>query len=290
LGDTDCKVINKTTKNDNHSKNSFDMKYPKNHNGRNICLSFLLLGVFFTEVNAQTETKGKDTLSMVSVRAASGVDPINIKSRILFTSHINNPKGPAVNIMNNAGVLVGIRNWYIGFYGSAATVLSGIPGEGFKSGCGDFMITLQDRFYMHGKHGLAITGALVFPTGKRGFGSQYFSFTPVFTWLYEFNRSLIMVIQPQYSFHLVKDPAYPPLRLLSARAIVAKFTKTGYAFCLQVKPVINLQSDSFYCYVSPFVNRALGAGFNVLFLYDIPVNKTAANLGPAFEIGINRYF
>jgi hypothetical protein len=92
-------------------------------------------------------------------------------------------KGPEINITNSAGLLVGIKNWYIGLYGSAVTVLSGIPGEEFKSACGDFMITLQDRFYMHAKHGLALTGALVFPTGKRGFGTQYLSFTPVFTWL-----------------------------------------------------------------------------------------------------------
>jgi hypothetical protein len=257
---------------------------------KNILTEAVFLCQFFNNVTAQTETTHKDSISIESVRAASGVDPIIIKSRILFTSYINDPKGPAGNIENNAGILVGIKNWYLGINGSVVSVMSGIPGEGFKTGAGDLMISIQNRFYLKGKNGLAIAGAVVFPTGKRGYGSQYLSFTPVFTWLYAFNRSLILVIQPQYSFHLMKDPLYPPLSLLSARAIFAKFTKTGYAFGLEAKPTINLQSDTFYCFLSPLVNKSLGAGFNVLLLYDIPVNKPAVTMGPTFELGINRNF
>lgn len=50
---------------------------------------------------------------------------------------------------------------------------------------------------------MAITGAIGFPTGKQGFGSQYVSFTPVMTYLYLIKPSLILVIQSLYTFHLM---------------------------------------------------------------------------------------
>lgn len=250
----------------------------------------VLLCFLFAEANAQTDTKQKDTTSIEHVRAASGIDPIIIRSKIVFTSFINNPKGPSGSITNTAGLSLGVKNWAVGIYGSEVTVLSGNPGEGFHSATGDFMLSLQNTVYSRGKHAIAVTGVLTFPTGKKGCGSQYFSLTPVLTYIYALKPSLIFAVQPQYSFHLLKDPVYPPLRMLSVRSLVAKFTKTGFVYGLEIKPTINLEADKFYLFLSPFVSKSLGAGFNVLFLYDMPINKPARDKGPTFQLGINRNF
>ena len=249
-----------------------------------------ILCLCFTQANAQTGNKEKDTTSMETHRAQSGIDPITIKSRVMFTSYLYDTKGPSGTINNTAGFMIGIKKWYLGMYGSAVSVMTGKPGEGFSTGAGDVLLTVQNRIYMHGRHGVAITGAIEYPTGKRGFGTQYLSFTPVLTYLYAFNPSLIIVVQPQYTFHLMKDPAYPPLSLLSARVILAKFRRTGTAYGIEAKPAINLQSNVFYAYVSPFLSKALGAGFNLVLLADLPLNKNAVDKGPTYEIGLNRFF
>ncbi len=256
----------------------------------NLFFTIVLFCLFSAKATAQTESKQTDTTSIEHVRAQSGIDPITINSRVLFTSYINDPKGPSGIITNTAGITLGIRKWYLGMFGSTVSFMSGKPGEGFSSGTGDVLLSVQNRVYMHGRHGIAITGVIVYPIGKRGFGSQYLSFTPAFTYLYAIKPSLIMVLQSQYSFHLMKDPAYPPLSLLSARAILAKFKRTGTAYGLEAKPTINLQSNVFYFFLSPFLSKSLGAGFNLILLADIPLNKHAVDKGPTYEIGINRIF
>jgi hypothetical protein len=251
-------------------------------------VGMLLFCFFSTNVTAQTDAKQEDTTSIEHIRAESGVDPIIIHSKIAFTSYINDPKGPSGRIINSLSLTLGIQRWTMGLKGSLVSVLSGIPGEGFHTGVGDFELSLQNKVYAHGKQAVAVTGVLAFPTGKIGYGSQYFSFTPVLTYLYALNPSIIFALQPQYSLHIMKDPVYPNLRLLTFRALAAKFTKTGIVFGLEMKPIINIEANIFYLYTSFFVGKSLGAGFNILFLCDIPVNKPAMGKGPTFQLGISR--
>lgn len=262
--------------------NNFDMRY-------SLLIGIALCGFFSTYVTAQTETKQESTTSIIEhVRAESGVDPITIRSKIVFTSFINDPKGPSGRITNSLNLTLGIKRWSMGLGGSFVSLMTGNPGEGFHSGVGDFVLSLQNKIYAHGKQAMAVAGVLTFPTGQSGYGSQYFSFTPVLTYLYAFKPSVIFVLQPQYSMHIMKDPLSPNLRLLTIRALAAQFTKTGFVFGLEMKPIINIEADIFYLYVSPFFGKSLGAGFNLLFLCDIPVNKPAIGKGLVFQLGINR--
>lgn len=250
----------------------------------------VLLCVFSTKAIAQTETKQEDTTSMENLRGESGVDPIIIHSKITLNTFICDPKGPSGSITNMANLTLAFRKWSFGLEGSYKTLMSGNPGEGFHSNGGDLKFTLTTKIYKKGKHSFAATGKLIFPTGEKGYGSQYFSFTPAITYIYSLKPSLILAVQPQYSFHIMKDPLYPNLSLLTIKALFAKFTRTGSAYGIEIKPTINLTSDEFKIFISPFVSKALGSGFNILLLCDIPANKYAVDEGPTFQIGINRNF
>jgi hypothetical protein len=254
----------------------------------NLFIGIVLFCLFSTKVTAQTDTKQEDTTAIEHIRAESGLDPIIIHSKIAFTSFINDPKGPSGRIANSVSLSLSVKRWSIGLKGSLVSVMSGNPGEGFHSAAGDFELSLQNKVYAHGKHAIAVTGVLAFPTGKMGYGSQYFSFTPVLTYIYALKPSVIFALQPQYSFHVMKDQLYPGLSLLTVRALAAKFTKTGLVFGMEMKPIINIEANIFYLFTTLFVGKSLGAGFNILFLCDAPANKPAVEKGPTFQFGINR--
>jgi hypothetical protein len=101
---------------------------------------------------------------------------------------------------------------------------------------------------------------------------------------------LILALQPLYTFHLIKDPVYPDLSYLSIRALIARFTKKGSAYGLEIKPNMNLTAHTFEPFLSPFLSLNMGGGFNMLLLCDIPLNESAVKTGPTYQLGINRNF
>ncbi|MHB8054316.1 MAG: hypothetical protein ACYDH3_03615 [Candidatus Aminicenantales bacterium] len=255
-----------------------------------ISFGLVFFCLFPIVVTAQTDTKPKEKTEYERIRGESGVDPIIIHEKIGFTSLYNDPKGPAGKITNSISLALGIKIWSMGISGSMVSVMSGHPGAGFQSALGDFGISFQNTVYKHGKSSLAVAGQLTFPTGGPGFGSQYFSFTPILTYIYALERSVILALQPQYSFQILKDPVYPNLSLLTVRTLVAKFNRTGSAYGLELKPILNFEADILYFYVTPFLSLSLGDGFHMIFSCDVPANHNAVVKGPNFQLSINRTF
>jgi hypothetical protein len=129
------------------------------------------------------------------------------------------------------------------------------------------------------------------PTGKPEFGSQYFSVTPSMTYSYTFNPSLFFATQPQYSFGLMKDPAYPDLSVLTIRSFLAKFTSSGLFFVFEPRFIFDLANGKTDFLISPIVGKSLGAGFNLIGLLEIPVTSNFRNTrGTLYQFGFNKNF
>jgi hypothetical protein len=255
---------------------------------KNVCnhlIILALLSFLFKGLNAQT-----DTLSIENIRGLTGIDPIIVHSKIQYNLYVLDIKGPSAKITYTPGVSFGVKRWSTSVKASVVSLISGIPGEGFKSGIGDIKLSVQTRIYSKNKHSIAVSGELAIPTGKNGYGCQYFSLTPILTYTYAIVPSLIFALQPQYSFHLLKDPISPDLSTITVRSLIAKFTKKGSAYGLEVKPACNLTTNTFTAFLSPFLSNSLGGGFNMLLMCDLPLNHSAVETGPTYQLGINRNF
>jgi hypothetical protein len=89
----------------------------------------------------------------------------------------------------------------------------------------------------------------------------------------------------------MKDSLYPNLSVLTVRVFLAKFTKTGYFFVFEPRPIVDFGNDNFDFIVSPIMGKALGAGFNLLFLMEIPTKAaTFDSRGIMYQFGINKSF
>jgi hypothetical protein len=243
------------------------------------------LCVLYTPALAQ-----KDTTSMEHIRGQSGIDPILIHSKMQYNLYVLDTKGPSAKLTFAPGISFGVKGWGVGVRGSAVTDFSGIAGEGFHSSFGDIHLSLQKKVLKVGIHSVAFAGDVGIPTGKAGFGSQYFSMSPMVTYTCTIRPSLILAIQPQYTFHFLKDPMYPDLKTLSFRTLIAKFTNSGHAYGLELKPNLNLEAKDFTLFFTPFLSLNITSGFNMLLLCDIPTNQSAVKKGPTFQFGINRNF
>jgi hypothetical protein len=148
-----------------------------------------------------------------------------------------------------------------------------------------------NAFYVKGKSALAASAEISMPTGKPEFGSQYFSITPALTYSYTIQPSLFLAVQPQYTFHVLKDPIYPSLSVLTVRSFIAKFTKKGYFYVFEPRPVFDFGNNTTDLILSPIIGKSLGGGFNLLFLAEFSTNasvkKTRGNL---FQLGFNKNF
>lgn len=237
---------------------------------------------------AQTET---DSLKLEQLRRESGVDPTRVQSRGGYTFLIYDQEGDAGQINNRLSLNLGVNRWNFSMKYEAITRTTGEPGSGFTSGMGDIKFSLLNAFFVKGKHALAGGAEFSMPTGKPGFGSQYFSVTPSLTYSYTIKPSLFLAVQPQYTFELMKDPAYPSLSVITVRSFLAKFTNNGYFFVFEPRPVIDLTNDSFDLVLSPIIGKALGGGFNLIVLAEFPTNETTIkNRGNLYQFGFNKNF
>jgi len=122
-------------------------------------------------------------------------------------------------------------------------------------------------------------------------GSQYFTDTPSVTYSCTINPTLFFAVQPQYTFDLLKDPLYPSLSVLTIRAFLAKFTKKGYFFVFEPRPIIDFENNNFDLIISPIVGKALGGGFNLIGLVEIPTSKSGIErMGALYQFGFNKSF
>lgn len=250
----------------------------------------LILFLFFIAGKslAQSET---DSLKLEQLRRESGVDPTRVQSRGGYTLLIYDQEGSAGQINNRISLNLGVNRWNFSMKYEAITRITGEPGSGFTSGMGDIKFSLLNAFYVKGKHALAGGAEFSMPTGKPGFGSQYFSVTPSLTYSFTIKPSLFLAVQPQYTFELMKDPAYPSLSIITVRTFIAKFTNHGYFFVFEPRPVIDLTNDSFDLILSPIIGKALGGGFNLILLAEFPTNETTIqNRGNLYQFGFNKNF
>ncbi len=249
---------------------------------------FLVAVLPFGLTRAQDKT---DSLKLEKMRAESGVDPTRVMSRAGYTLLIYDKSGPAGQINNRLSMNVGVNRWSFSAKYDAVMITPVNPGEGFESGFGDMKFSVLNAFYVKGKNALAGSVEFSLPTGKPGIGSQYFTATPSLTYSYTVNPTLFLAFQPQYTFALMKDPLYPEISVLTIRAFVAKFTKTGYFFVIEPRPIFDFMNDSFDLIVSPIIGKALGGGFNFIMLAEFPTKSSSyESKGALYQFGFNKSF
>jgi hypothetical protein len=252
----------------------------------------LLFTIFILFIAAKSFAQTKtDSLKLEQLRRESGVDPTRVQSRAGYSLAIYDQEDAAGQINNKISLNVGVNRWNLSMKYEAITRTTGEPGSGFSSGMGDIKFSLLNAFFVKGKHALAGGAEFSVPTGKPGFGSQYFSVTPSLTYSYTIKPSLFLAVQPQYTFDLMKDPASPSLRVITIRSFLAKFTNNGYFFVFEPRPVFDLTNDSFDLILSPIIGKSLGGGFNLIVLAEFPTNETTIkNRGNLYQFGFNKNF
>jgi hypothetical protein len=237
---------------------------------------------------AQTET---DSLKLEQLRRESGVDPTRVQSRAGYSLLIYDQEDAAGQINNRISLNMGVNRWNLSMKYEIVTLNTGEPGSGFSSGMGDIKFSLLNAFFVKGKHALAGGAEFSVPSGKPGFGTQYFSVTPSLTYSYTIQPSLFFAVQPQYTFALMKDPVFPSLSVITVRSFLAKFTNNGYFFVFEPRPIYDLTNNSFDLILSPILGKSLGGGFNLILLAEFPTNETTIkNRGNLYQFGFNKNF
>ncbi len=248
----------------------------------------MLTALPLVRLKAQDKT---DSLKLEKIRAESGVDPTRVMSRAGYTVLVYDKTGSAGQINNRLSLNVGVNRWsFSGKYDAVMTTPVN-PGEGFRAGFGDLKFSVLNAFYVKGNNALAGSVEFSLPTGKPGIGSQYFTATPSLTYSYTINPTLFLAFQPQYTFDLMKDPLYPEISVLTIRAFIAKFTKQGYFFVFEPRPIIDFENNSADLILSPIIGKALGGGFNFIILAEFPTKSSSYETkGALYQFGFNKSF
>jgi Putative MetA-pathway of phenol degradation len=253
--------------------------------------SSLLAIALLTTFSTLFAQQKSDSVDLEKLRKESGIDPTRVQSRAGYSFLMYDLEGSAGQINNRLSLNLGVNTWNFSMKYDVISRTTGEPGTGFASGMGDIRFSVLNAFYVEGKHALAASAEFSMPTGKPGFGSQYFSATPAITYSYTIKPSLILAFQPQYTFQLMKDPLYPNLSVLTIRSFLAKFTKTGYFFVFEPRPIFDFGNNTVDFIISPIIGKSLGAGFNLIVLAEIPVtNSYRDNKGILYQLGFNKNF
>jgi Putative MetA-pathway of phenol degradation len=251
----------------------------------------MIVLILISWINSSMGQSDSDSSKLEQLRTESGVDPTRVRSRAGYTLMIYDQPEQAGRVNNRLSINIGIGKWAFSAKYDVSAISTGVPGTGFKAGMGDIKFSMLNAFYVKGKSALAAAAEFSVPTGKPGFGSQYFSVTPSITYSYTINPSLIFATQPQYSFDLIRDPIYPNLSVITVRSFLAKFTKTGYFFVFEPRPVFDLGNNNTDLVISPIIGKSLGAGFNLIGLIEIPLTSNLRNTqGTLYQFGFNKNF
>lgn len=232
----------------------------------------------------------QDTADLEKLRTESGVDPTRVATRVGFSMAVYDQQGSAGQINTKPALTIGVGHWSFAVKTDVVT-RTYANGDGFRSGMGDIRFSLLNAFFISGKHAVAGSVEFSIPTGGAGFGSQYFSMTPALTYSYTINPSLILAVQPQYAFDLMRDAATPALSVLTIRSFLAKFTPSGYFFVFEPRPVFDFSNNRTDLVLSPIIGKGLGKGFNLIALMEYPLSKfTRDNRGVLYQFGFNKNF
>lgn len=232
-----------------------------------------------------------DSIDLDKMRTESGVDPTRVNSRVGYSILYFDQSENRSQITNRASLTLGVNRWSFSVKPEIISIHNGVSGSGFQNGMGDMKFSILNAFYVKDKNAMA--GAVEFglPFAKEGLGTPYFTATPSLTFSHSFNESLIFAIQPQYTFDLAKDAIYPDLSVLTVRAFLAKFTKSGYFFVFEPRPIYDFENEQFDFIISPIIGKALGAGFNLIGIIEIPTKQvTIENRGILYQFGFNKNF
>lgn len=253
---------------------------------------FLLGNTVLFQLNSIAQkSNAKDSAAIDKLRTESGVDPTRVQTRVGYTFLVQDQKASAATITNRANLNLGVNRWSIKMTYDIVTRSFGKPGEGFKSGMGDIRLSFLNAFFVKGKHAMAASAEFQMPSGGTDFGFGYFSVSPSFTYSYTINPGLFFATQPQFTMHLMKDPVFPPLQILTIRSFLAKFTKTGMFFVFEPRPVFDLGNKRTDFVISPIIGKSLGGGFNLVFLGEIALTNNMQNTrGQVYQFGFNKNF
>jgi hypothetical protein len=158
-------------------------------------------------------------------------------------------------ITNRASLTMGVNRWSLAIKAESLTRTPTIPGTGFKSGFGDIRFNVLNAFFVKGKHALAANAEFAIPTGGQQYGAGYFSVTPALTYSYTIHPTLFLAFQPQYSFSIMKDPAFPDLSVVTLRSFLAKFTQSGFFFVFEPRPIFDLGNNKTDFVLSPYYRQ-----------------------------------
>lgn len=259
-------------------------------------LTFLLLAAAAIPCHAaEPEEDAPETVD--EVRTQSGVDPTRVTSKLGFSTWIYDREANNMLINNRVGLTSGIGNWSFNIRLDMVS-LNTLPGRnGYVSGIGNLKTTILNAFYNDGRHALAASIGLSFPTASQiiddaaGLNS-YFSMTPALTYTYTINPSLILALQPQYAFSLSKGEEYfPDMSVFTMRIFIAKFWDSGMFFVFEPRPIYDFYNKQFDMILSPIVGRTLGGGYTLSFLAEIPVKERSLHkTGVLYLLGISKTF
>lgn len=256
-------------------------------------LTLLLLLPAFASFAQEPE----EHLSLEEVRTQSGVDPTRIISKIGFSTWYFDKEAGNAQVNNRISATFGVDDWAFNVRMDLVSI-NNVPGRrGFVTGAGNMKVNILNSFYNNGRHALAASVDLAFPTASQAIDAAaglngYFYLTPALTYSYTINQGLMVAAQPQYSFALAKGEAdYPAMSLLTVRMFIAKFWDSGLFAVFEPRPMYDFTRDRFDLILSPIVGKALGGGYTLTFLAEIPVRKESLhNVGALFLIGVKRTF
>ncbi|HSR37642.1 MAG TPA: transporter [Phnomibacter sp.] len=245
----------------------------------------------FSMLIASAASAQADSAALEKLRRESGVDPTRVQSRAGYSLLYQDQPGTKATITNRLSLNLGVGRWALQVRTEAVTRTPEVPGQGFQSGFGDLRFNVLNAFFVKGKHALAANAEFYVPTGGTRYGVGYFSVTPAITYSYTIKPSLVLAVQPQYTFDISRDPLYPALSVITIRSFLAKFTESGYFFVIEPRPSFDLENHKNDFVLSPIVGKALGAGFNLIFLAEIAFTENRRNTwGHVYQIGFNKNF
>ena len=257
-------------------------------------LFFLPLAAWAVSASAQDTPDSSKADRANEIRTQSGIDPTRVSSRVgySFMYYLQDAGNAQVN--NRLSASLGVNRWNFSLKADFVSTNT-VPG-GFATGFGDLRFTVLNAFYVHNRVALAGSVEFGLPTASKNIAAAagmggYFYATPALTLSYTITPSLMFAVQPQYSFALAKNSFYPDMNTFTTRIFLANFTSSGWFFVLEGRPIVNLNNGDFDFIVSPIVGKALGGGYNLIFLSEVPTKQsTIENRGVLFQLGFNKTF
>ena len=126
-------------------------------------LTLLLLLPAFASFAQEPE----EHLSLDEVRTQSGVDPTRIISKIGFSTWYFDKEAGNAQVNNRISATFGVDDWAFNVRMDLVSI-NNVPGRrGFVTGAGNMKVNILNSFYNNGRHALAASVDLAFPTASQ---------------------------------------------------------------------------------------------------------------------------